>query len=406
MDEYTERRIKESANVKDVISDFIQLKRAGTEWTCKCPFHNDRHAGNFKVNTKKNMWYCFVCDEGGDAVTFLMKYKGCSYMEAMAWLAQKYGISIDDAAPAADLRPTLPPQVKPKPVLAPLEFPLWMPKGYMSRNTSDTLCAWLRGLPWSDAQRERVEKVLRAYMVGQSKDGYTMFWQIDEGGHVRTAKMMRYRPDGHRDKALNTTWYHARMNRRMVPDGCGGTTCYYNDERQERIHTLFGMHLLTACPKATVCIVESEKTALIATIAYGGMRSYLWMATGGESSLNAERLAPIISRGHAIMLYPDVDAIDKWRRRKADIMEETGYKNIGMADKFILANWDADADGPKADLADIIVRLLGSNTKQEAEPRSGRTQHVSMVLAQMIADNPVLQQLMDTFNLEEHGTEE
>lgn len=401
MDEWTERRIKDTAKVKDVVADFISLRRAGTEWTCQCPFHDDRHAGNFKINVRKNMWFCFVCNEGGDAVSFLQKYKGMTYVEALTWLAQKYGISVDDdggkaAAKAAAPPPT--PKPKEEPKLAPLSLPLWMPQGYMERNGDDVLCKWLRGLPWNDDQRSRVDRVLTAYFVGRSKDGYTMFWQIDEKGYVRTAKMMRYLPDGHRDKMSRTTWYHAMLNRRPLPTK-QGQVIFFDDRKQERVPTLFGMHLLSACPDATVNIVESEKTAIICTIAYGHIRQHLWMATGGKSSLNAERLAPIIARKMPIVLYPDKDGIEEWKRIAADIREETGYNAVSVADKFLLKNW-RPIDGEKADLADILVRIL--TIPETADQRANKTQHVSAVVKEMVSINPNLQTLIDTFDLQEY----
>lgn len=400
MDEFTARRIKDRAQVKDVIGTFISLRRAGTEWTCKCPFHADEHAGNFKINPRKNMWWCFVCDDGGDSVSFLQKYKGMTYVEALTWLGQKYGIDVDDkggvaAAKAAAPSPSPKPNDEPK--LAPLELPLWMPVGYWKKNSDDVLCQWLRSLPWHDDQRMRVEQVLKAYFVGRSKDGYTMFWQIDEEGKVRTAKMMRYLTDGHRDKQSRTTWYHAMLNRRLLPTA-DGQRVFFDDTKQERVRTLFGMHLLDACPCATVNIVESEKTAIICAIAYGGIERNLWMATGGKSSLNAEVLRPIMERKHPIMLFPDKDAIDEWKDIADDIREETGYKSLTVADQFITKNW-RPIDGPKADIADILVRIL--TIPETADQRANDTQHVSAVLAEMISMNPNLQTLIETLDLKE-----
>lgn len=400
MDEWTERRIKDTAQVKDVVASFINLRRAGTEWTCQCPFHDDRHVGNFKINTKKNMWFCFVCNEGGDAVSFLQKYKGMTYVEALTWLGNRYGIDVEDnGGEAAKKAAAPPPAPKPKdePKLTPLALPLWMPLGYMEKNADDVLCQWLRALPWRDEQRQRVEHVLKAYFVGRSKDGYTMFWQIDEKGIVRTAKMMRYLPDGHRDKMSRTTWYHAMLNRRTVPTK-NGPTMFYDDTKQERVRTLFGMHLLDACPCATVNIVESEKTAIICAIAYGGIKRNLWLATGGKSSLNAETLRPIMERKMPIVLYPDKDGIEEWKRLAADIREETGYNSVSVADKFLLKHW-RPIDGEKADLADILVRIL--TIPETDEQRANETQHVSAVVEEMISINPNLRTLIETFDLKE-----
>ena len=61
--------------------------------------------------------------------------------------------------------------------------------------SNDILCTWLRGLPWGPMQRESIERVLKAYHVGMSKDGKTIWWQIDYEGRVRTGKLMLYKDD-------------------------------------------------------------------------------------------------------------------------------------------------------------------------------------------------------------------
>ena len=89
-------RIMSVASVVDVVSDFITLRRSGTELTAPCPLHGGKHLGHFKVSPKKNMYYCFVCGEGGGPVDWLMSKEGLSYPDAIRWLGRKYNIVVDE----------------------------------------------------------------------------------------------------------------------------------------------------------------------------------------------------------------------------------------------------------------------------------------------------------------------
>jgi hypothetical protein len=107
------------------------------------------------------------------------------------------------------------------------------------------------------------------------------------------------------------------------------------------------------------------------------------MACGGVENLTAERLAPIIQRGRRIILYPDRDAINRWQA-KADSLK---YDRLTLDTEPVL-KWWIESDGPKADIADIILRMVYDHRNDQ--PQS---------LAGVIAKNPVLQDLVDKFNL-------
>jgi hypothetical protein len=113
------------------------------------------------------------------------------------------------------------------------------------------------------------------------------------------------------------------------------------------------MHLLNRYPNATVNIVESEKTALLMAIAYGNHATQVWMACGGLEMLSRERLAPIISQGRQIVLFPDRDGIDKWKAKARQLH----YPRL-MIDCTPVQKWWKPEDGEKADIADVVVRIL------------------------------------------------
>lgn len=93
---YSDELIEEvrSANdIVDVISGYVHLQKKGNDYFGLCPFHNEK-TPSFSVSQRKQMYYCFGCGAGGNAVTFLMQYENYSFQEAMEALAQKAGITL------------------------------------------------------------------------------------------------------------------------------------------------------------------------------------------------------------------------------------------------------------------------------------------------------------------------
>lgn len=95
IDRLTIERIKEAADIVDVVSEFVTLKRAGSKYKGLCPFHNDSNP-SFYVTPSLGICHCFTCGEGGDSVGFIMKHEQMSYVEALRWLANRYGIEIKE----------------------------------------------------------------------------------------------------------------------------------------------------------------------------------------------------------------------------------------------------------------------------------------------------------------------
>ncbi len=85
----------DAANIVDVVSDFVTLKRAGANLKGLCPFHDDR-TPSFMVSPAKNYCKCFACGKGGNPVGFIMEHEQLSYPDALRYLARKYGIPIEE----------------------------------------------------------------------------------------------------------------------------------------------------------------------------------------------------------------------------------------------------------------------------------------------------------------------
>lgn len=95
IDNATVQRILDAADIVEVVSDFVTLKRRGANYVGLCPFHNDR-SPSFYVSKAKGMCKCFSCGEGGSPVSFIMKLEQLSFTEALRYLAKKYNIEIEE----------------------------------------------------------------------------------------------------------------------------------------------------------------------------------------------------------------------------------------------------------------------------------------------------------------------
>lgn len=95
IDQPTIDRILDAANIVDVVSEFVTLRRRGVNFVGLCPFHADK-TPSFYVSPAKNICKCFACGEGGTAVHFIMKHEQLSYYDALRWLAKKYNIEIHE----------------------------------------------------------------------------------------------------------------------------------------------------------------------------------------------------------------------------------------------------------------------------------------------------------------------
>ncbi len=148
-----------------------------------------------------------------------------------------------------------------------------------------------------------VNRLIDAYQIGSSAHwpGATVFWQIDLTGHIRTGKIMLYNASTGRrvrEPFSHIAWAHKALN---LPD--------YNLKQ-----CLFGEHLLHKHPDKPVALVESEKTALIASVYFPQL---VWLATGSLQGLTEERCR--VLAGKKVTLYPDLKGYDKWQQKTAQI---------------------------------------------------------------------------------------
>ncbi len=95
IDQATIDRIMEAAQIQDVVSDYVTLKKRGVNMIGLCPFHNEK-TPSFTVSPAKGIFKCFGCGKGGNAVHFIMEHEQLSYYDALKFLARKYNIEVQE----------------------------------------------------------------------------------------------------------------------------------------------------------------------------------------------------------------------------------------------------------------------------------------------------------------------
>jgi len=218
---------------------------------------------------------------------------------------------------------------------------------------------------------DTILQLIKDYLIGVTRSGDTIFYQIDQQGRCRSGKVMKYnRETGHRikDETMpnRITWVHSLLKKQgVLPQEWELTQC------------LFGEHLLKKYPDKPVGLVEAEKTALICAAL---MPQCVWVAVGGKGQLGDK---VEVLYGRTIIAFPDSDAQDKWEEKIA----ERPYLNIQIShilEKY--ATPEELANG--ADIADVLIRWIlerqGSVEPETPEPPP----------ADLYADNPVMLEVM------------
>lgn len=211
--------------------------------------------------------------------------------------------------------------------------------------SSDYVSKSIKRLPINNFVQFLVEKfgidnanaLVELYKIGDSKNwfGATIFWYLDKNNNARTGKIMLYnKKTGKRVKQPydHINWVHSKIK-------------ISNDSIDK---CLFGEHLLNQFPNKTIAIVESEKTAVIASLYFP---KFIWMATGGIGNLSYGKIKSLSGRN--IVLFPDLCAYDKWRE-KAMPLEK--WFQITVSD-YLEKNASPEEKKEKYDLADFLLSL-------------------------------------------------
>jgi len=223
-------------------------------------------------------------------------------------------------------------------------------------------------------------RLVERYYIGTANHwpGSTVFWQLDRQGQVRTGKVMLYNDDGKRVKQPfnHVQWAHCLLSKSESPESRKSPEAaaveivktgvsenikknHLSDFRTPGLsdfhlkQCLFGEHLLINDKNSIVALVESEKTAIIASVF---MPQYLWLATGGLSNLNTGICR--VLKGRNVILYPDLNAMPAWQHKAGLI-----YKDI-IDINIIIDDTIEDAATPQQrqqgwDIADYLILWSG-----------------------------------------------
>ena len=186
--------------------------------------------------------------------------------------------------------------------------------------------------------KEALDELKVKYKIGTSKKwkGATVFWQIDQNKNVRTGKLMLYNKDTGKKSKIN--WVHPVLK---LKD--------YNLKQ-----CLFGLHLLNSNKTKRIAIVESEKTAIIASIAFP---EFIWMATGGLGNLKYDLIAPLANR--KVILFPDAGCYDRWNDKVKDLPPNVFYSISELVEE----KSTAEEKDEGWDIADYILKIYLSRKK-------------------------------------------
>lgn len=213
----------------------------------------------------------------------------------------------------------------------------------MNRCQSSALFRFLSSL-WGE---EETMRLFRLYNVGATirMNDAAVFWQVDIKGRIRTGKIMRYGNDEHRikeDGLVNFMWAHRMKS--MVD----------NPEDFNLVQCFFGEHLLSACPDSKVMIVESEKSAIIASHYYP---QYLWLASGGCCGCLNQTASQVL-KGREVWLVPDLDAEDRWHAKLTMLRTITPTAGIVTAISDMAT---PEQRAAKLDIADFLLDAASRN---------------------------------------------
>lgn len=294
--------------VMDVIQHYVNFKRRGPTYVGLCPFH-DEHTPSFAVHPAKNLYKCFGCGAGGDAIKFVMEYERKTFVEAVELIAGITGISIERT------ERTQPTQKKRKPQPAPFDI---IPLSLLDTGTpaiaSNSLTAQIAEIVGVDV----VQDVLQEYKILLEANGFINYPQIDKAGKYRTGKSIQYK-DGHRTGFFK--WTHDELKKKCIlPASFMQKQCFT------------GEHWISTKP---IAILEGQSTMLfMAALGKAAMKyhiqqlqyfsSFTWIATGGSNGIGWKDSQVFKAlAGKDVVLFPDAGFYDQWQA-DAELMQEYG----------------------------------------------------------------------------------
>lgn len=262
----------------EIVEKFVTLKKKGAIHVACCPLHDER-SPSFVVHPAKNIYKCFGCGKGGDAIDFVMNLKNMGFIEARDFVTQLLGKEVEvykKERVVVDIKPD------------------YIPNTELYVSVDGNLFTYLNNKIGYGFSR-----VWNNYLVCGLESNWNIFWYVDFHKNIRSGKYMKYTVSGRRDKESTTSWEHKKRD-------------FFGDKYPDFIFSqcFFGEHLLAEDIRKPVAIVESEKTALVASFY---IDKYIWLACGSKNGLTRSKCAVLENR--SVTLFPDLGAYAEWSEK-------------------------------------------------------------------------------------------
>lgn len=333
IDNETVRKILDTADIVEVVSDFVSLKRSGANYMGLCPFHNER-TPSFSVSKAKQVCKCFSCGKGGSAVGFIMEHEQLSYGEALRWLAKKYNIEIKEHELTAE---ELAAATERESMLAVNEFALQ----FFERSLTDTPDGRAIGLTYF-RERGLSDAAIKRFRLGYAPEN-------------REALSREARSKGYDPKLLVQTGLCSQTERGTLYDRFRGRVIFPVFSLSGKVLAFGGRTLQTS--KEVAKYVNSPE-------------SLIYHKSNELYGLYQARRA-IVQKNKCILVEGYMDVISMSQRGVENVVASSGTSltegQIALIHRFtdnVTVIYDADAAGIKASLRGIDMLLAqGMNIK-------------------------------------------
>jgi DNA primase len=414
------QRIKNSANIVDVIGETVVLKKAGRNYQGLCPFHAEK-TPSFSVSPEKQIFYCFGCHTGGNAISYLMQHDGLSFPEAIRALAAKYGIEV------------------PEERLSPAEKARMSEREQLLQINESALAYFRRTLRDSQLGQRAMAYLLGRGMTRKIIDGYGLGYAPDQwDGLLRAFRQQRLSPElvvkaglviprkdrsGHYDRFRNRVMFPIFNDSRQVI-GFGGRVMnadlpkYLNSPETplyNKSRSLYGIDRARSAARKSgrVYVVEGYFDVLAMHL-YGFENTVATLGT----ALTAEHVqllkGMIGSQGHIILVYDSDQAGINAARRSISIFE-AGFVDARILilpkgydpDAFLREKRPGDFTAQTEKAAGIIPFLLEIAIQEHGSGLEGRVKTVAALqeplaaIQDSVARGLYIKQMAERLNIDE-----
>lgn len=362
IDQDTVNRILDAADIVDVVSDFVKLKRRGVNYIGLCPFHNDR-TPSFSVSPSKGLCKCFSCGKGGSPVGFLMELEQMSYGEALRYLAKKYNIEIkereltDAEREAKDNRESM---------LAINQFALEQFESNLTQEPDGQTI----GLPYF-RERGISDAAIKRFHLGYALDR-------------RDALLNAAKQHGYNEKYLIETGLCIKNERDQVYDRFKGRVIYPIFSISGKV-VAFGGRTLRS-DKTVAKYVNSPESTI-----YSKSHELYGLYQAKQSIVKKNKC--ILVEGYMDVISMSQSGIENVVASSGTALTEGQIKLIRRFTENVTVIYDSDAAGIKASLRGIDM-LLAEGMKIKVlllpdgeDPDSFAQSHTTAEVEQYIADN-------------------